>query len=131
MGLQTSLCPHLELSQWVPSDRQFFPWCCCCGVTVAAVYNPDPERDGVVQVLGDFLAGINHHEGIYNKLTEVQQLYQQSIAAANSSEPADRQLQHKVRASGHWLGPSSMLNGLCSITTRSYSTSCLNPWSTR
>lgn len=49
------------------------------------------------QILGDFLAQINHHEGIYNKLVTVQQVYRQSLAAANSSDPADQQLQHQVR----------------------------------
>eukprot|EP00878_Enallax_costatus_P033178 GHUV01036573.1.p1 GENE.GHUV01036573.1~~GHUV01036573.1.p1 ORF type:complete len:227 (+),score=87.04 GHUV01036573.1:152-832(+) len=67
---------------------------CCRNV------HSDPEwqhaANRACEVLGDFLAEINHHEGIYNKLTAVQQIYQQSLAAASSDNPADQQLQHKL-----------------------------------
>lgn len=62
------------------------------------------------QVLGEFLAQINHHEGIYNKLVTVQQVYSQSLAAANSCHPADQQLQHQVRDAGENLGQQQQVD---------------------
>jgi hypothetical protein len=44
------------------------------------------------QLLGDFLAQINHHRGLYDKLRQTQAAYSATAAAAASSSPADAQL---------------------------------------
>jgi hypothetical protein len=44
------------------------------------------------QLLGDFLAEINHHRGLYDKLRQTQAAYSATAAAAASSSRADAQL---------------------------------------
>jgi hypothetical protein len=53
------------------------------------------------QLLGDFLAEINHHRGLYDKLRQTQAAYSATAAAAVSSSPADAQLQHGEQVCWH------------------------------
>jgi hypothetical protein len=52
-----------------------------------------PPSINLLQLLGDFLAEINHHRGLYDKLKQTQAVYATTAAAAASSSPAAAQLQ--------------------------------------
>ncbi|KAF8055907.1 OCT1 [Scenedesmus sp. PABB004] len=61
------------------------------------------------QVLGEFLADINHHTGLYNKLVQAQEAHAAAAAAAAGDDPAGRQLRQQL------LSPAQ-LAGFCDET---------------
>lgn len=65
---------------------------CACQVAVAAsaavvqhhVYPPPPAVAPTTQSLSEYLADINHHQGLYNKLVDVQTAYDKASQAADA-----------------------------------------------